>query len=117
MVLRDAGAPLFTEEMPREEFDRKLRENRLNDHLKKLDGQNLATPQQAHRYAQAENPGALVLVQVGDFYTAWGEDAETVAAALDLAVLRRDDEQPMCNIPSFNLEDTSLTAAAFMASI
>ncbi|GHT83982.1 hypothetical protein FACS18947_0710 [Bacteroidia bacterium] len=33
VVLRDVNAPLFTREMARDEFDRKLRENRLNDHL------------------------------------------------------------------------------------
>ena len=33
VVLRDLSAPLFTKGMPRDEFDRKLRENRLNDGL------------------------------------------------------------------------------------
>jgi len=33
VVLRDMKYPLFTKEMPRDEFDRKLRENRLNDGL------------------------------------------------------------------------------------
>jgi len=35
VVLQDLSAPLFTKDMPRDEFDRKLRENRLNDHLLK----------------------------------------------------------------------------------
>lgn len=34
VVLRDQMYPLFTEEMPREEFERKIRENPANDHLK-----------------------------------------------------------------------------------
>lgn len=34
VVLRDQMYPLFTEEMPREEFDRKIRENPANDHPK-----------------------------------------------------------------------------------
>jgi len=33
VVLRDLNAPLFTKDMPRDEFDRKLRENHLNDDL------------------------------------------------------------------------------------
>ncbi len=33
-VLRDLTYPLFTKDMPYEEFDRKLRENPANDHLK-----------------------------------------------------------------------------------
>ena len=34
VVLHDLTYPLFTKDMPREEFDRKLRENPANDHLK-----------------------------------------------------------------------------------
>ncbi|MDR2043322.1 MAG: DEAD/DEAH box helicase family protein [Clostridium sp.] len=33
VVLRDIKYPLFTRDMPRDEFERKLRENHLNDHL------------------------------------------------------------------------------------
>ena len=41
--LRDASMPLFTREMPRDEFDRRLRENRLNDGLIKA-APNSVTP-------------------------------------------------------------------------
>lgn len=34
VVLHDLTYPLFTKDMPREEFDRKLRENPANDHLR-----------------------------------------------------------------------------------
>ena len=34
MILRDQMYPLFTEEMPREVFDRRIRENPANDHLR-----------------------------------------------------------------------------------
>nr|WP_319638187.1 helicase [Mediterraneibacter faecis] len=34
VVLRDQQYPIFTEELSREEFDRKIRENPANDHLK-----------------------------------------------------------------------------------
>ncbi len=37
VVLRDVNVPLFTKEMPRGEFNRKLRENRLNDGLIQAD--------------------------------------------------------------------------------
>jgi N12 class adenine-specific DNA methylase len=33
VILYDPGFPLFNKEMPREEYDRKVRENPLNDHL------------------------------------------------------------------------------------
>ncbi len=34
VMLYDFGMPLFNKELPREEFDRKVRENPMNDHLK-----------------------------------------------------------------------------------
>ena len=39
VVLRDEECPLFTKEMPRHEFDRKVRENPANDHLRMTGGQ------------------------------------------------------------------------------
>jgi N12 class adenine-specific DNA methylase/adenine-specific DNA methylase len=45
VVLRDVKFPIFTQEMPRDEFDRKLRENRLNDGLIKTD-EGVTEPQQ-----------------------------------------------------------------------
>ena len=34
VMLYDFDMPLFNKELPREEFDRKVRENPMNDHLK-----------------------------------------------------------------------------------
>jgi N12 class adenine-specific DNA methylase/adenine-specific DNA methylase len=51
--LRDATMPLFTREMPRDEFDRKLRENRLNDGLIK------AAPDLATSSATADSPRVI----------------------------------------------------------
>lgn len=42
VVLYDPAFPLFNKEMPREEFDRKIRENPLNDHLIVKDAQTAA---------------------------------------------------------------------------
>jgi len=42
--LRDANMPLFTREMPRDEFERKLRESRLNDGLIKSTPDPVAPP-------------------------------------------------------------------------
>ena len=63
VVLHDLTYPLFTKDMPREEFDRKLRENPANDHLKTkrtlpeppAENKNMETP------PTAETPGAGVL--------------------------------------------------------
>jgi len=51
--LRDAAMPLFTREMPRDEFDRRLRENRLNDGLIK------AVPKPTTPPATADTPRVL----------------------------------------------------------
>ena len=51
--LRDAAMPLFTREMPRDEFDRRLRENRLNDGLIK------AAPNPITPSATADTPRVL----------------------------------------------------------
>ena len=37
VMLYDTQMPLFNKELTREEFDRKVRENPMNDHLKVLD--------------------------------------------------------------------------------
>jgi DNA mismatch repair protein MutS len=41
--------------------------------------------------ARAEHPGVLLLMRVGDFYEAYGEDAETIASALNITLTGRED--------------------------
>src|SRR5437868_15360317 len=41
--------------------------------------------------ARAEHPGVILLMRVGDFYEAYGEDAETIAQALNITLTGRDD--------------------------
>ncbi len=41
--------------------------------------------------ARAEHPNVVLLMRVGDFYEAYGEDAETIAAALNITLTGRDD--------------------------
>ena len=57
---------------------------------------------------KAENPDSLVLYQVGDFFEAFGEDAQKVAEALDLVMTSRaisDSERvPMVGFPQHALE-------------
>ena len=57
---------------------------------------------------KAENPDSLVLYQVGDFFEAYGEDAQKVAEALDLVMTSRaisDSERvPMVGFPQHTLE-------------
>lgn len=41
--------------------------------------------------ARAEHPGVILLMRVGDFYEAYGEDAVTIARALNITLTGRDD--------------------------
>lgn len=61
VVLRDQMYPLFTEEMPREVFDRRIRENPANDHLKAYrkpseepDGKDRKEPDPTQKMAQED---------------------------------------------------------------
>ena len=53
---------------------------------------------------KAENPDALLLFRLGDFYEAFFEDAKTVSEILSLVLTRRGTDGfgadvPMCGIP------------------
>lgn len=65
-------------------------------------------PYRSYLAVKAENPDSLVLYQVGDFYEAYGEDAQKVAEALDLVMTSRaisDSERvPMVGFPQHVLE-------------
>ena len=65
-------------------------------------------PYRGYLAVKAENPDSLVLYQVGDFYEAYGEDAQKVAEALDLVMTSRaisDSERvPMVGFPQHTLE-------------
>ena len=58
---------------------------------------------QAYSRTKAEQEGSIVLYQVGDFYEALGDDAKTVAEALDITLTTRNvglkERVPMCGVP------------------
>ncbi|HFM9337516.1 TPA: LPD11 domain-containing protein [Enterococcus faecium] len=65
-------------------------------------------PYRGYLAVKAENPDSLVLYQVGDFYEAYGEDAQKIAEALDLVMTSRaisDSERiSMVGFPQHTLE-------------
>jgi N12 class adenine-specific DNA methylase len=67
VVLREVNAPLFTKELPRDEFDRRLRENPLNDGLIKAAGGITAPKEEA-----AHEPEQPYAPQIGDIYEIQG---------------------------------------------
>ena len=120
VMLFDKQFPLFNKEMTRTEFDSKVKENPMNDHLKvavQPEKEKQITQRDYSRYSPVmqeyfkikdEHPDTIILFQIGDFYEAMGDDAVTVSQALSLHNTTRritDTERiDMCGFPSNRLE-------------
>lgn len=120
VMLFDKQFPLFNKEMTRTEFDSKVKENPMNDHLKvavqsekekqitKRDYSRYSPVMQEYFKIKDEHPDTIILFQIGDFYEAVGDDAVTVSQALSLHNTTRritDTERiDMCGFPSHSLE-------------
>ena len=120
VMLFDKQFPLFNKEMTRTEFDSKVKENPMNDHLKvavQPEKEKQLTQRDYSRYSPVmqeyfkikdEHPDTIILFQIGDFYEAMGDDAITVSQALSLHNTTRritDTERiDMCGFPSHRLE-------------
>lgn len=108
--LYDESFPLLNKLLSRGEFDAKLRENPLNDHLLQAVETVPEEPDEkkvdSYGAVKSEYPNAIVAYQVGDFFEFYGEDARTAAEALDLMLTSKmvDGERvPMCGIPGDRL--------------
>lgn len=108
--LYDESFPLLNKVLPRSEFDAKLRENPLNDHLlqavETVPEEPAEKKTDSYGAVKAEYPDAIVAYQVGDFFEFYGEDAKAAAEALDLMLTSKmvDGERvPMCGIPGDRL--------------
>lgn len=120
VMLFDKQFPLFNKEMTRMEFDSKVRENPMNDHLKvavqpekekqitKRDYSRYSPVMQEYFKIKDEHPDTIILFQIGDFYEAMGDDAVTVSQALSLHNTTRritnTERIDMCGFPSHRLE-------------
>ena len=63
---------------------------------------------------KAERPDVVLLMRVGDFYEAYGEDAETIARELEITLTGReltDARVPMAGVPHHALERYSSAKA------
>ncbi len=104
-------------EMDYATFISRVRDNDLNDHLKKkaeekIEQNPAEEPKQdfssnpiLRRYQEAKQayPQHLAMVRVGDFYEFFGDDAVKVAKVLDIAMTSRPINEteriPMCGVP------------------
>ena len=89
VLLYDTKFPLFQREETRADFERKVQENPLNDHLKVRDSEAVPAPseQKNQEYLQTkeENPDSILLIQNGDFFEAFHEDAKVIGGILGIA--------------------------------
>lgn len=120
VMLFDSNFPLINTEMTRAEFDTKVKENPMNDHLRVAIQTEKTTESEEPDYSKYtptmqeyfrlrnENPDTLILFQIGAFFEAMGDDAQTVSQALSLTTTRRmiaDSEGiDLCGFPSSRLE-------------
>lgn len=116
VILNDSKFPLFNKEIYRAEFDRKVKENSMNNHLRvEIRPVQEETKETTNKllyqdYAEIKekNPDNILFYQVGDFFEAMNDDAMTVSKALDLTLTSRkiDDNEkiPMCGFPQHRLE-------------
>ena len=116
VILNDSNFPLFNKEIYRAEFDRKVKENSMNNHLRveirpvQEEAKETTNKLLYQDYAEIKekNPDNILFYQVGDFFEAMNDDAMTASQALDLTLTSRkiDDNEkiPMCGFPQHRLE-------------
>ncbi len=123
VVLSNIQFPLFTEEFSKEEFEKKVKENPANNHLRvevevektavntetETDIDDSNKPDFLLQYEQVknDNPDSIVLMHVGGFYYAFGKDAEIVAKHTNYTApgknLYGNVFTPFCQVLDFNL--------------
>lgn len=120
VMLFDKNFPLFNKEMPRAEFDAKVKENPMNDHSKvavqpekeqetaQRDYSKYNPLMQEYFRLKDEHPDTIILYRIGEFLEAMGDNAELVSQALGLQLTRRmissDEDIKMCGFPASRLE-------------
>ncbi|MBR3596041.1 MAG: DEAD/DEAH box helicase family protein [Clostridia bacterium] len=92
VILSDSKFPLFTKEFSKADFDKKVKENPANDHLRieieterpisaeqpeaEVDESNKPDFILQYEQTKKENPDGVLLTHIGPFYFAFGKDAE-----------------------------------------
>ena len=120
VMLFDKSFPLFNKEMPRAEFDAKVKENPMNDHLKvaiqpekeqetaQRDYSKYNPLMQEYFRLKDEHPDTIILYRIGEFLEAMGDDAELVSQSLGLQLTRRmissDEDIKICGFLASRLE-------------
>ena len=123
VMLYDTRFPLYQTEIPYAEFDEKVRENPLNEHLrieveavsdtesKIFDASVRENAWQEYKQIKTDNTDSIILYQTGDFFEIMGEDARTTAKTLGLNVTARriseNESVDLCGFPAMRLEENA----------
>ncbi len=94
VILSEIERPLFTKEITKENFERRVKETPANEHLRveveierpitdnfpetEVDESNKPDFLIQYEQVKKENPDGVLLMHLGGFYFAFGEDAQTV---------------------------------------
>ena len=123
VILSNIQYPLFTEEFSKAVFEKRVRENPANNHLRvEVDVERPAVNDEAeteidesnkpdfllkYEQVQKENPDSVVLLHTGGFYNAFGKDAEILSMHTHYTAPRKNLYgnvfTPCCQVLDFNL--------------
>ena len=123
VILNDSKFPLFNKELSKTEFEKKVQENPVNNHLRvEVETERLVVdtenepeidesnkPDFLIRYEQIkkDTPDSVILMRAGGFYFAFGKDAETLAKHTNHRAVGRNLYgnvfTPCCKVLDYNL--------------
>ena len=123
VILNDSQYPLFNKEFQKADFEKKVKENPANNHLRveieverpvednkpetDIDESNKPDFLVQYEQIKTENHDGVLFMHTGGFYVAFGEDAETVAKHTHNPAPRKNFYgnvfTPCCEVLDFNL--------------
>lgn len=123
IILSNSQFPLFTEEFSKDVFEKRVKENPANNHLRvevevespavnneaetEIDESNKPNFLLQYEQVQKENPNSIVLMHLGGFYYAFGKDAEILAKHTNYTAPGKNIYgnvfTPCCQVLDFNL--------------
>ena len=123
VILNDSQYPLFNKEFQKADFEKKVKENPANNHLRieveverpiiddepetDIDESNKPDFLVQYEQVKKENPNGVLLMHTGGFYIAFGKDAEIVSKHTHYLAPRKNFYgnvlTPCCEVLDFNL--------------
>ena len=123
VILNDSQYPLFNKEFSKTDFEKKVKENPANNHLRveieverpientepetEVDESNKPDFLVQYEQVKKENPDGVLLMHTGGFYIAFGKDAEIISKHTHYLAPRKNFYgnvfTPCCEVLDFNL--------------